>query len=385
MLAAVAFGTAGLIVSGGFIHDIFIQLGEAIIHSQSGHLQVAKRGFFTHGSRSSEKYLIPDLEREKSRLAARPEVNGVMARISFSGLLNNGRTDFPVLAEGIEPDREAALGSLLRITSGQQLSDRKHSGLLVGEGVARTLRLKPGDVATLLVSTPDGAMNTLDAEVVGVFQSFSKDYDARVVKLSLGTAQELLNTQGANLLVVSLSETRDTDSVGRSIRDGLAARGLEVKTWEELNDFYAKTVDMYDGLFGVFRVIMLIMVVLGVANAVNMSFLERAGEFGTMRALGNRNRDVVRLVLTESLILGLLGAAVGIVAGIGLAYGLSAAGIQMPPPPGSDLGYTAHVRVVPSVVAGAFLVGFSATVLAAIPSAVRVSRMSIAEALRRSV
>ena len=44
-LAAIAFGVIGLILSGGFVQDIFIQLGEAVIHSQSGHLQVAKAGF----------------------------------------------------------------------------------------------------------------------------------------------------------------------------------------------------------------------------------------------------------------------------------------------------------------------------------------------------
>src|SRR5215831_1830818 len=69
-LAAVAFGTAGVIVSGGCIHDIFIQLGKSIIHSQSGHLKIAKQGFFGHGSRSTEKYLISDPALEKTRVAS---------------------------------------------------------------------------------------------------------------------------------------------------------------------------------------------------------------------------------------------------------------------------------------------------------------------------
>src|SRR5438045_3193307 len=38
-IAAIAFGVAALILSGGFVRDMFIQLGEALIHSQSGHLQ----------------------------------------------------------------------------------------------------------------------------------------------------------------------------------------------------------------------------------------------------------------------------------------------------------------------------------------------------------
>ena len=58
----------------------------------------------------------------------------------------------------------------------------------------------------------------------------------------------------------------------------------------------------------VLRLIVLVMVVLGVANAVNMGVFERMGEFGTMRALGNRGRFVVGLILSECLLLGLAGA-----------------------------------------------------------------------------
>ncbi len=45
-LAAIVFGVAGLILAGGWVNDIFVQLAEALIHSQSGHLQVYKSGFY---------------------------------------------------------------------------------------------------------------------------------------------------------------------------------------------------------------------------------------------------------------------------------------------------------------------------------------------------
>ncbi|PIV71902.1 MAG: ABC transporter permease, partial [Rhodocyclales bacterium CG17_big_fil_post_rev_8_21_14_2_50_68_7] len=51
-LTAIVFGVTGLVLSGGFVRDMFVQLAEAIIHSQLGHLQVNKLGFFELGSRS---------------------------------------------------------------------------------------------------------------------------------------------------------------------------------------------------------------------------------------------------------------------------------------------------------------------------------------------
>jgi putative ABC transport system permease protein len=384
-LAAIVFGVVGLILSGGFIHDMFHRLAEVIIHSQTGHVQIGKQGFFSYGSRSPDKYMIDAPEEVRQALAGRPEVADVLARVHFSGLLNNGRTDLSIVGEGIEPDKEAKLGTYLVISAGRQLADKDRYGMLVGQGVADAFRLKPGDPVTVLVNTAEGAMNTLDFDVVGVFQSFSKDYDARAVKIPLAAAQELLNTKGANLLVLSLGRTRDTAHAVAAAREVAAARGLEVKAWNELNDFYDKTVELYDRQFGVLRLIILVMVLLSVVNSVNMSLFERIGEFGTMRAVGDRGRKIFALVMVEGAILGLIGATLGVIAGAGLAFAISAIGIPMPPPPNSNLGYTAAIRLVPEVIVGAFLTGWIATVLASIPPAWRVSRVPVVEALRQNL
>jgi putative ABC transport system permease protein len=247
------------------------------------------------------------------------------------------------------------------------------------------MKLNPGDYATLVVSTAEGAMNTLDFEVVGIFQSFSQEYDSRAVRIPLAAAQELLASSGANVIVVALRETSDTDRVARVLGKHAAAGGLEVKTWEELNEFYQGAVAFYEREFGVLQIIILLMVLLGVINAVNMSAFERVGEFGTMRAVGNRRRDVFMLVVIEGVLIGLLGASIGIVVGGLLATCISAVGIPMPPPPNSNLPYTAHIRLVPSVVVSAFLIGLGGAVLASVLPAFRVSRVPVAVALRQNV
>src|SRR5215510_708907 len=112
-LTAIIFGVVGLILAGGWVNDIFVQLAEALIHSQSGHVQVYKKGYFAEGSRSPEKYLIADPDAIRKRIARQPAVNDVMARLNFAGLLNTGRSDVPILGEGVEPDKEAALGSFV--------------------------------------------------------------------------------------------------------------------------------------------------------------------------------------------------------------------------------------------------------------------------------
>lgn len=384
-LLAIIAGVVGLILSGGFVHDIFTQLGEVLIHSQSGHLQITRPGYFERGARSPEKFLINDAEQISTRIAGVTGVEDVMGRLYFAGLINNGHSDLPIVGEGIEPVREAKLGSSLTITAGRKLEAGDSNGMLLGQDLARALKLKPGDWANLVINTSDGALNSLEFQVVGTFQTFSKDYDARALRIPLAAAQDLLATPGINTLVVALKHTGETEKIAAALAPDLRAADLEVKTWLELNDFYAKTVEMYDAQFGVLRLIILFMVLLSVANSVNMSVFERVGEFGTMMALGNRSRRVFELILMENIMIGVTGAALGVAMGCLLALAISAVGIPMPPPPNADLGYVAHIRIVPSIVASAFLVGFVATVVAALLPARKVSRIPVVDALRQSI
>ncbi|MBX9965122.1 MAG: ABC transporter permease [Burkholderiales bacterium] len=384
-LSAIVFGVAALILAGGFVADVFVQLGEALIHSKSGHIQVGRQGFFSYGSRSPEKFLLEDPDADKVFIRGLPQVEAVMARIQFSGLLNNGRTDLPVIGEGVEPDLEPSVSTYMAIAAGRQLTEKDVFGAMIGEGVARALNLAPGNRVTLVVNTLDGAMNTIDLEVVGVFQTFSKEFDARAIRIRLAAAQELLYTSGVNTLVISLKRTEDTDTVVDMLRKAYRKQNYDVKSWVQLNDFYEKTVELYRRQFGVLQLVVLLLVMLSVVNIINMSVFERAGEFGTMRALGNRDRDVFVLLMAESVVLGAVGSTVGVLLGVGLALLISKIGIPMPPPPNADLGYTAYIRLDALSIALAFVVGVLATVFASVFPALRMARIAVVEQLRRAV
>lgn len=383
-LAAVGAGVAALILAAGFVHDALLQLREAVIRSQLGHLQIHKAGAAAGGGHPGASF-IDEPGAVVALIDGAPHVTAVLQRVSFSGLLGNGRTELPVIGEGVEPGREAKLGSALTIVAGRQLTDGDADGVLVGEGLAQALRLRPGDRVTILAGSRGGALNTLDLAVIGVFRSFSREFDSAAVRMPLSTAQELLVTDGVGVLVISLDDTANTLPAQRWLSGRLSGAGLEIRTWEELADFYRATRDLYERQFAVLQFIILTLVVFGVSSSVNMSAFERAGEFGTMMAAGARRRAVSLLLLAENFLLGLIGAAAGALMGVAAAAAISAVGIPMPPPPNSATGYTAFIRVVPTEVAWACLIGVAAVMLAAVLPALRVPRLPIVEALRRNV
>jgi putative ABC transport system permease protein len=382
-LAAISLGVAGLILAAGFVQDIFIQLGEAIIHSQSGHLQVSRQGYRDGRTRAPEAFLIDHPDELKKALVSQTGVQLTLARLGFTGVINNGKRDLGIIGEGVEPSAEAKLGTYLRYIEGRALADTDNDGIVLGQGVAKSLGLKAGDRVNLVISLAQGAVNTLDFEVVGVFQSFSKDFDARAVRIPLAAARILMDNKSAHLLVLLLDKTTDTDPVLASLRKKLPPEGYELASWRELSDFYDKTLQLYDRQFGVLRLIILLMVLLSVANSVNMTLFERTREFGTLLALGDRPGRVFQLIMTESALLGLFGAGLGVLLGCVAAWVISAIGIPMPPPPNANIGYTAFIRLVPLDVLTAGGIGFVATCLAAVMPARRVSRMPVVDALRQ--
>lgn len=384
-LAAIISGVAAIIISGGFVEDVFVQLRESTIHSRLGHAQIFRAGYLEYGRREPTRYLIEEAQPLVNLVRTIPHVKEVMTRVNFSGLANNGRADLPIIGEGIEANKEARLGTAMIFTAGHTLQNADPFGIIIGEGVATALQLKLGSPLNLTVTTPDGALNTLEFTVTGVFRSFSKEYDDRAVRIAQAAAQELLYTQAVHNVVVALDDTTHTDAVVYQLRNKLDKLGYEVKSWQELAGFYNKTVALYKRQFGALQVIILVMLVLSVASTVNMVVYERTGEFGTLLALGLKRRQIFQLVLLENTLLGLVGGVLGVAVGLALAVTISAIGLPMPPPPGSNAAYTASIRIVPWVLGMAALTGAVAAILAALLPGRRASRLAVADALRHNI
>lgn len=383
--AAVALGVTALILAGGFIKDTIVELGDSIIYAQTGHLQVSAAGYREAASFDPEAYVMEDADALRGELEAQAAVKQVLLRLYSAGLAGNGDSDWPVAVEGVEAEREAELGSYISIAAGRNLAGDDAFGALLGAGVAQALAVSPGDWIDLVAPTLDGSTNVLEFEVVGVFQTFSKDYDAHTLRIPLAATQELLGARGANVAVLELFQTETAETLATALDAELGPRGLELARWDELDPFYGQTVELYEQQFGFLLVIILLLVVLGVATAIGMGIHERAGEFGTLRALGTRDGGVARLILAEAVLLGVGGALLGAMLGNGLALAVSAVGIPMPPPPNSDLSYLALIRLSWPITLLAMVIGVLAPALAALRPALRSGRKSIIEELGQAL
>lgn len=384
-LLVIVLGVTGLVIARGFVLDVFQQLGEMTIRSQLGHLQATMPGFRESGAGRADEYLLVEAAAVEQTLRKDPRVREVMGRLTFSGVISAGRNELAIEGEGVEPHAEARLGTHMTVISGKNLKSDQEEAIVLGEGAARRLRVRPGDWVNLTASTVDGSLNAVELRVSGVFRSFSKEYDERTVRIPLSVVQNLLQTRGVTMLVVQLRKTEDTASVLAALDHWGGKGAVEIQPWYRISDFYESTRALYERQFGILQIIAVTLIAMSVLGSFNMTVLERTAEFGTMRALGNRPNAVLGLILIEALVLGIVGAAVAIVVSAAVAAGVSWIGIPMPPPPNSESGYTARIVISGEAMGWSALVGILSAFLGALLPALRVMRMPLTVALGRSL
>lgn len=383
-MLTVASGVVAFLLAGGFIAWIFEDMREATIRSQLGHAQIVRPGFFDKGIADPYAFLLPAQSSEQQALTALPGVVSIAPRLVLSGLISRDETTVSFAGEGIDPVLEKPISSRIRVLSGSDLASAHDKQVLLGEGLAKSLNAKPGDVVVLLSTTAGGSASAIEVIVAGIFATITKEYDDTAIRLPIDMARKLMRVGSATSWVVLLDDHARTTSFVETAQTHLPAGKFEVVPWTQLADFYNKTVTLFSKQVTVMKVIIALIIILTISNTLTMSVLERTTEIGTSLAVGIRSTDVMRLFVIEALLIGLLGGAIGVVSGYALAQAISAIGIPMPPPPGMAHGYIGQIVVTPALALDAIVLALVTTLLASAFPAWKAGRLNIVDALRYS-
>jgi putative ABC transport system permease protein len=342
-VAIAALGTAAILLAGGFALFTYQGLAQSAARN-TGHLIVGTPSQFSRDEDVPLQHGLDDVAALRSRLLADPAVRQVLPRVEFSGLVSNGEKSTVMMAAGIDPDSEFAVkGPFLQVKAGDVLSGSSQGEVMLGEGLARSLKARPGSSLTLLASTTEGALNAMDVTVKGVFSTGIPEMDRRLVYTDLGTAQKLLVTQRVSTLGVFL---RGMDDVAPA-QSRIAAMHprLAVQTWLDQASFYKSVKALYNRIFGALGLIIGVIVVFVVTNAMAMAIVERTREIGTLRAMGTLPRQLLHTLALEGMVLGGTGALVGALLSLGVSVLLLIVPVEMPPPPGRSTGYPLQIAI----------------------------------------
>ncbi len=217
----------------------------------------------------------------------------------------------PLMIVGVDPESWLQVHRE-PIRSGRHLAPGDRQVAVVSPGLARRLGLRVGDTLTLPSTT-----GTVALQVVGVLE-LSATPGVEEIRVALADAQELFGLPGQiNAIEVILKPGADRARVQDAIL-GLLGEGFRAEPIDFSSEMMSslRTGEIFFTLLGVFALAVAAFIVL---NALRAAVLERQRDVGMLQAVGAPRRTIVGLFLAESLLVGILGVGLGLVAGYGLA------------------------------------------------------------------
>lgn len=439
-LLAMVVGACAVLLFGGYIRDINYGLQTGYVMG-SGHLQLQHRDYFLFGTGNPAAYGIAGYQRIVALLRADPVLApmtrvvtpslqlgalagnfaaGVSRTVSATGLVveeqNRMRswndyalrgTRYPLGLTGSGPDAVVVgvgVARVLQLCAALQVQDcprpqprKAEAGAPLPADIAALQGMEPAPARTpgrieMLAANAHGAPNVASVQVVKAEPQGVKALDDIAVTMHLAQAQRLVyggEAPQVTAIALQLQHTAQMPAARARLEALLSGPlrddDLEILDFATLNPFYGQTMTMFDTVFGFIALLIGAIVLFTVGNTMSAAVMERTVEIGTLRAMGLARGGIQWLFLCESLLLGIAGAAVGVLCAAGIAAAVNAWGVTWVPP-GWSRPAPLSIRVwgEPRMMIGCAVELLVVALLSAWWPARRAARMNIVDALRHA-
>lgn len=384
-ISMIAGAVTAVILFQGFSSYSLAALKWIAAENQYGNMQIASSKYWSPGKEPRAERLFPleELDELKSKM---PEIERLSGRLSFFGLVSNGDLSVGAKVIGVDPVGEPKFSKSMRITEGRFFENEKAREVVVGRLLAKQMNVKEGDNITILTNTIDGIMNAMDLTVSGLFSAGIDEIDGQVIYMPLAVTQEILDTQSIDIAVLKFKELEMAEAKLSSINTELEKTRphLWARSWRDLAVLFRQVDKFYGVQNRLIEGILLALMFLGILNTVSMTVVERTGEIGTLRALGESRKDIVTQFVLESLMLSFIGIVCGILISVGCIRIVESVKI-MTEMPGASTPFQIKIFFQWSSAFYASFLASMTTVVATMIPALRASRLDIVEALRKNI
>lgn len=332
---------------------------------------------------------LPHVARSVAAIRRDPGVAGASARIYAPALAAKGVQGYAVMVLGLDPSAESGRGGLLASAPTRPAG----KSVLVGSALARLLDLAPGDTIAVVGQGADGSLAN-DLYLVQGAVTTPVDLVNRLgVVMDLGEAQALFAMPDeAHEIVIRGRDARAAAGVVTRAAALPELKGAEVLDWKQLAPEMLSLIGVVEVSWLFILVLVFIAAAAGVANTMLMATFERVRELGMLLALGTRPGRIVRMVLLESLALGVTGGLLGTALGAAVVAITHRTGVDFAklvsgsPSEVPFMGMNMSMTIFPSLSAAHIVQGFLAvavtSVVASAWPAARAARLPAARAMR---
>jgi len=384
-LCMIAGAVTSMIIFRGFSQYSLDSLKHIAAENQFGHMQIGKVKYWSPGaeSRKERMFNLSQIEHIKTK---NPSIENISGRLSFFGLISNGELSVGGKIIGIDTINEPKFAKSMAIKAGNFFQSNDSLQAMIGNLLAKQMNVKTGDSITVLTNTIDGVMNAMDLEVSGIFSAGIDEIDSQVIYIPLKTSQRILDTDDVDTGVLRFNKLEEAELISSKISNDLKANDPSMmnKTWRELAVLFRQVEKFYGVQNRIIEAILFALMFLGILNTVSMTVVERTGEIGTLRSLGESRGDIIKQFLLESFLVSIVGLFAGVGLSLLLIQVIHAANI-VTEMPGASTPFQIQIIFLYSAVFYSSLLAVVTATFATYLPALRASKMDIVDALRKNI
>lgn len=334
---SMALGFLLAAVTMGLVEGSYGSIIDTFTRDRTGHIQIHSGDYL---DRPSLYKKIRNVDDVVATVEAVPGVISAAPRVFAPSLaFANDKTSIGSVI-GIDPAAESETtsiaekkrdGPFLGTSQNGSLSPDGYDLVMIGRSVATSLKLEIGDELVLIGQSVDGSIANDIYSVSAIIGS--KDGTERMnIYMTIDAARRYLSMgPEAHEIALMTDSPDDAVKVATRIDAALDDDTLSTDPWQVVEEtFYNSMRADKEGNYVTTGVVMA-MVAIGVLNAVLMSVMERTREYGLLRAVGTRPRQVFWMIVVETMALGVLSTIIGFIVSLPVMQYLNVTGIPIPP------------------------------------------------------
>ena len=337
---------------------------------------------------------IPDWQARIAALKGAPGLLGAAPFLDTDAMLSRDPAMSGAILRGIDPSLEPTVSTLADAMREGRLDDLKPglNRIVLGRSLSYQLQAGVGDEVTVMIPSTGAGGALLPRlqrfEVVGTFEVGLQEHDSTVALVNLQDAEALRGLAGPTGIRLRFGDVLDAPRLAQAALR-LMPPGLHVRDWTQENEAFFRAVRIEKTMMGLILMLIVAVAVFNIVATLVMVVTDKRTDIAILRTLGLSPRGVLATFMTQGLLIGWLGTAIGVALGLALALNVdvivpaleSTFGFHIMDP---DVYYITgipsetHVRDVVGIALAALVLTFVATIY---PS-LRAARTLPAEALR---
>jgi ABC-type lipoprotein release transport system permease subunit len=389
-LSGIVFGVLLAVLFTGLGDSTYSNMINMAARLGGGHVSLQHPEALERGE--APKRSIAGVARKVRLALADPEVTRARVRITGHTMLAAGGQSRGAAFIAFDPAAEDAstLSILEALQQGRSFERSDERGIIIGHKLADHLGVRLGRKVVYTLTDRSGEIVTGLARVRGIIRTGADSVDSGICLLPIDAVRGVMGygPDEATRVAVFIKDQRRSDRV--AARLGARLRGAVAVTWFERQPELAGFISMKVTSTLFFELIIAILVAAGIFNTLFVSVMERLREFGIMMAIGFSPGRLFRLVMWESLWVGLVGIVMAAVAtawpyhyfhtrGIDMSAMVSKGGAEVA---GIGIEPVMYVSIYPENAVFIAVAAVAATLVAGLYPAWRAGRVAPVESIK---